>query len=317
MGSPVAVALSRYFVEPRRWTVLPGDWDGIFGRQAPLVVEIGFGSGEFLVGLARRRPEWNVVGFELSLTSIAKAARRAELADLDNVRLARVDGRFALRELFPAGSLQEVFVNFPCPWPKARHAPRRLADEGFAQALAGALKVGGEFTLVTDVGWYADSVGNTLEATGFRVQGPRPVSGGGPGTRYERKWRLAGREIFELKARLVSPVAPLRIAEGEMPHVLVRKDLGEEDFRSLTGLKETWPGGAFVVKEVAFSAGGRRVLVRVFSSDGPFQQQYFIVAASERDGWLVKLDGASVPFRTPAVKRSVYRVAALLGGRER
>ncbi len=134
---------AKYLIEPRLFAGLPPDWRWVFGREAPLVVEIGFGNGEFLAEEAANHPEFDYVGFELSLTCIEKAGRKFHAAGLGNVRVVRLDGRFGLRELFADESVREVIVNFPCPWPKARHAERRLVNEGFARTLAAVLEPGG------------------------------------------------------------------------------------------------------------------------------------------------------------------------------
>jgi tRNA (guanine-N7-)-methyltransferase len=280
-------------------------------------VEIGFGNGEFLAELARERPHWNLVGFEVALTCLKKAGTRLAQAGVENVRLARVDGKFALRELFPAESVEEVYLNFPCPWPKARHAPRRLVDREFVRILAGVLAPRGKFFLTTDVDWYAQNAAQVLrEDGGFSLRGPRPLGEGGPGTRYERKWRREGRPIFRLEAEKVAGREHVRIAEGEMPHVKLTQQVRKEEVEALVGLKESWPGGAFVVKGAYWNPAGEEGLLRVFATDQGFQQQYFLAVVRGAGGWMVKLDGATVPFRTPAVKRSVVQVAAVLEGRK-
>lgn len=311
----MAIPLQNYLIEPRTWTRLPGDWAAVFGRRAPLAVEIGFGNGEFLAWAAGQNPDTDFVGFEVALTCFVKAVGKLAQAQADNVRLARVDGRFALRELFPDGSISRVYVHFPCPWPKARHADRRLVDESLARTLAAVLASGGVFELNTDVDWYAQEASRILAEDGhFAVRGPRELGGRGPGTRYERKWRREGRRIFRVEAELVRPGNIERIAEGRMPHARVNVPVDPERLEALAGLKETWPKGAFVVREVYLAPGGDGALARAFATDQGFQQQYFIAVVREPAGWMVKLDGATVPFRTPAVKRSVAAVAAVLEG---
>ena len=309
----MALEVVRYLIEPRKWTELPGDWQAVFGRRAPLAVEIGFGNGEFLAEAATRQPDWNFVGFEVSLTCLEKTGQRLARRGLANVRLARVDGRFALRELFPDGSLARVYVHFPCPWPKARHAKRRLVNGDFVRTLAGVLEPGGVFELNTDVDWYAFEATERLQAGGwFVVHGPWVLSREGPGTRYERKWRKEGRRVVRVLAERRSPAEVNRIAEGKMPHARVNTEVKRDALYSLLNLKETWPKGAFAIKKIFFAPDGDSALLRAFSSDEGFQQHYFIAVAKGRRGWIVKLDGATVPFRTPAVKRSVAAVAAAL-----
>ncbi|MCX7750791.1 MAG: tRNA (guanosine(46)-N7)-methyltransferase TrmB [Candidatus Bipolaricaulota bacterium] len=306
---------ARYLVRPERWEGLPLPWGEVFGREAPLAVEIGFGNGEFLAEASVRQRDWNWVGFETSLTCVAKAGRKLALAGARHVRLALVDGRFGLRELFPDESVHQVFLHFPCPWPKRSHADRRVVEPGFVQTLAAVLVPGGGFRLVTDVFSYAEEAGEHLRGAGFRVEGPAELPEGGPGSRYEAKWRRQGRPIWALQAARGPKGSTLRIAEGAMPHVRIGRSIALEDGRRVVGLKEAWPGGAFVVKEAYGSPDGRVVLLRAFATDGGFEQQYFITVVPDGEGALVKLDGATVPFRTPAVKRSVAAVGAALEGR--
>lgn len=308
------VDFARYLVHPERWEELPPEWDLLFARPAQLAVEIGFGNGEFLCEAAPAHPELNWVGFETSLTCIVKAGRKLARAGAEHVRLARVDGRFALRELFPDESVERVVLHFPCPWPKRSHAERRVMDEGFARTLAAILRPAGRFELTTDVLRYAEDAAGDLAAMGFRVAGPEAVAAGGPGTRYEAKWRREGRPIWHLRAERGRKGSTLRIAEGMMPHVRVHRSVSGEAVARLGGLKEAWPGGAFVIKEAYLSPRGA-ALLRAFSTDEGFEQQYFLALVPEDGATLVKLDGAAVPFRTPAVKRSVAAVAAALEGR--
>ncbi|RLE31025.1 tRNA (guanosine(46)-N7)-methyltransferase TrmB [Candidatus Acetothermia bacterium] len=309
----MALEVARYLIEPRGWTELPGRWEEVFGRRASLAAEIGFGNGEFLAWAAAQHPDWDFVGFELALTCFVKAGRRLAQAGVDNVRLARVEGGFALRELFPDRSVSRVYVHFPCPWPKARHAGRRLVTEGLARTLAGVLAPGGVFQLNTDVDWYAQEAAGILSAAGrFSVSGPTPLEDRGPGTRYEQKWRREGRRIFRVEAVCTAPARVERIAEGGMPHAKVKGPVGREGLLSLAGLKESWPGGAFVIKEVYLSPQGDEALVRAYATDQGFQQHFLVAVVRGPEGWTVKLDGATVPFRTPAVKRTVAAVAAAL-----
>ncbi|RKX99444.1 tRNA (guanosine(46)-N7)-methyltransferase TrmB, partial [Candidatus Poribacteria bacterium] len=187
----------KYMIDPRRFEKLPLDWPEIFGRDGDLIVEIGFGSGEFLEELAALNPDKNFVGFELSLISMQKAQKRFFRRGLENVRVVLVDGRFGMRELFHDGSVSRVISNFPCPWPKKKHQKRRLIVPEFARILAAVLREGGDFELVTDELWFAEEAVERFDETGcFRIEGPvadpeRPIQ-----TRYERKWKSRGKTIY-------------------------------------------------------------------------------------------------------------------------
>ncbi|RKX51321.1 MAG: tRNA (guanosine(46)-N7)-methyltransferase TrmB, partial [Thermotoga sp.] len=116
----------KYEIKPRYEENFPLDWEKFFRRRGKLFVEIGFGNGEFLVEMARRYPEKNFVGFELSITSMVKVQRKIHDFKLENVRVVMEDGRFALREFFGDESVETVVTNFPCPWPKKAHKERRI-----------------------------------------------------------------------------------------------------------------------------------------------------------------------------------------------
>ncbi len=276
-------------------------------------MEVGFGNGEFLAEACLQYPDWNWVGFETSLTCVTKAARKLAAAGATNVRLVLTDGKFALRELFADESVHRVYVHFPCPWPKARHAHRRLVDREFVCILSGVLAPQGEFVLVTDVEDYARQSAGLLQENGFAVQGPEVVPQRGPGTRYEVRWRKFGRTIWRLVARRGPKGQVHRIAEGAVPHAKVPVPFDpHRSLAQLTGLKEAWGGGAFFVKEGFLSPDGKSTLFRSFATDGDFQQQYFLLVVREKGGTMVKLDEATLPFRTPAVKRSVLACAKRL-----
>jgi len=280
------------------------------------VVEIGFGSGEFLEELAASYPHINFVGFEVSLISATKAQKRFYRRGLENVRVVLVDARFGMRELFPDESVSRVIANFPCPWPKRKHEERRLVVPEFAKTLAAVLKTGGDFELVTDEIWFAEEAVRNFGETGcFDVEGPivnpqRPVQ-----TRYERKWRAQGKDIYLVRFVKRRGLKVERIAGGrEMPHYFVSREVNLEELRKLVGLKYAEGESVFVIKEVFSSPSGEEFLLRAFSSDAGFGQQYFIKVVRAGRGWLVKLDSASLPYRTSAVKLSVYKVGRLLNG---
>ncbi|QAA76408.1 MAG: tRNA (guanine(46)-N(7))-methyltransferase [Candidatus Bipolaricaulis sibiricus] len=311
-GYPRRVDFVRYLVRPELWEDLPADWAELFGRDAPLGVEIGFGNGEFLAETACAHPEWNWVGFETSLTCVVKAGRKLAQVGASHVRLGLVDGRFALRELFADETVDRVCVHFPCPWPKRSHAERRVMDVGFALTLATVLRFRGRFELTTDVHSYAQGAASDLGDAGFQVSGPEELASVGPGSRYEAKWRRQGRRIWRLVAERGTKGSTLRTAEGTMPHARLGKPVTGDDIRAVVGLKDVWTGGAFVVKGAYLSSDGREGILRLFATDCGFEQQYLIAVRREDGATMVKLDGAAVPFRTPAVKRSVAAVAAAL-----
>ena len=125
---------------------LPIDWAAL-SSTGKVIVEIGFGNGEFLEFLGRSNPDKLVVGVEVSQWCAAKGARRVLAAGLANVRIMHGDARFLLRRCFAPESVEKVYMNFPCPWPKARHAQRRVTVPAFAGLINYLLVPGGSFEL--------------------------------------------------------------------------------------------------------------------------------------------------------------------------
>ena len=187
-----------------------GDSDGP-GR--PLHFEIGFGSGEHLAYRADLLPDHGFIGAEPFLNGVVGALTHVRDAHLANVRLHMGDALEVL-ERVPDGALSFVYLLHPDPWPKARHAKRRMVNHGPLDIIAAKLKPGGEFRLGTDdptycrwsmmimnqrrdFEWLAGSAKDFLT---------RP--GGWPQTRYEAKARRKGHEVWYFRYRRVSGSAP-------------------------------------------------------------------------------------------------------------
>src|SRR5215470_652303 len=148
----------------------PVDWAQRFGRQAPLVVEIGFGNGEFLVREAQAHPERNFVGIEQEWASVQRGLRRIAQAQVTNVRVLLVDARIALERLFTPQTVQRVYALFPCPWPKERHVKHRLFARTFLTLLNSRLASEGTVHMVTDHVPYLHWVLAQVSDTGFAAQ---------------------------------------------------------------------------------------------------------------------------------------------------
>lgn len=174
-----------------------------FGREAPLVVEIGCGVGEATGVLAAARPDVNVLALEVWRPGVAASLAEVAAAGADNVRFCSVDAAWCLEHLVPEGGLAELWTFFPDPWPKTRHHKRRLVSAPFAAMVASRLESGGRWRLATDWGDYAEQMLEVLDAEpaleGGRVErwAERPV------TKFERKGREAGRSITDLTYRKV------------------------------------------------------------------------------------------------------------------
>jgi tRNA (guanine-N7-)-methyltransferase len=179
----------------------PLDARGLFGDDRPLEFEIGFGGGEHLAGQAGTRPAHGFIGCEPFLNGVVGALNHIRDDKLDNVRLHMGDALDALERL-PDASLTRVYLLHPDPWRKARHAKRRMVNDGPLDMIAAKLKPGCEFRLGTDDPTYCrwammvmnrrrDFVWQAESTADFLT---RPADW--PETRYERKARRQGHEVW-------------------------------------------------------------------------------------------------------------------------
>ena len=174
----------------------------LFGRDAPLVVEIGSGTGEAVVAAAAEHPERNFLAVEVFVAGLARTLRRIEDAGLSNVRLAEANAVEVLEHMLPPGSVEELWIFFPDPWHKAKHTKRRLVRDGFSAVAANALRPGGRMRLATDWEDYAFQMREVLDAAPeFTSEHPgdwAPRFDGRTLTVFERKAAKAGRRIHDL-----------------------------------------------------------------------------------------------------------------------
>ena len=291
-------------------------------KSGPIVVEIGFGNGEFLLRLAAAKTDFLVVGMEISQWCIVKAARRALAINACNVRILHGDARYLLSYAFEPGSISEAFMNFPCPWPKKRHEGRRVTQAGFAALLRSRLTEGGAFNLATDVDWYAEETAKVFsEMGGFAVSAPERNGTPEYTTKYERKWRAMGRDIYTLRAvKAVAPAEGEKIVEEKMPSL--GEDAGETahgpaapDLRaalsSLEGENIEGPGYIAAFRGTFIGERGQS-LVRVISADEGFEQHFYL-RIREKDGKIqVSADTVGKPYHTPGVRAAVRHAAKRL-----
>lgn len=182
-----------------------GDPARIFGREAPLVVEIGSGQGHAIVHAASRTPGTDFIAVEVFTGGLARTMLRAEEEGVRNLRLIEANAPEVLEHFLPSASVDELWVFFPDPWPKTRHHKRRLVDGDFAGIAARALRPGGLLRLATDWQEYADQMREVLDAAeGFErdFEGEwAPRFDGRVLTAFERKGVDKGRAIRDLAYR--------------------------------------------------------------------------------------------------------------------
>jgi len=165
-----AVDLSRHLIG------LEGGWSAaeVFGRSAPLEVEVGSGKGLFLLRAATARPDRDFLGIELAERYARFAAARLARADVPNARVASADALKIFHEVFSPSSIAAVHVYFPDPWWKKRHRKRRVMNDVFLRDVERVLLPGGELHFWTDVAEYFEDGLRVLQSTS--LEGPMPVA---------------------------------------------------------------------------------------------------------------------------------------------
>ena len=200
--------------QERAWTELwprygietggePVDFTAVFGRAAPLTLEIGFGNGESLLALAAAHPERDYVGIEVHRPGIGHLMLRAEELGLGNLRAICRDAVEVLQQCVAAGSLDELLLYFPDPWPKKRHHKRRIVQPPFVALVASRLRPGGVLRMATDWQPYAEHMLEVASGcAALRNESPdgsfvaRPESR--PVTKFERRGPRLGHGTWDL-----------------------------------------------------------------------------------------------------------------------
>jgi tRNA (guanine-N7-)-methyltransferase len=182
-------------------------WTALFGRRAPVEIEIGCGDGAFLLAYAARHPERDFFGVERSPAKARRLHARLAHCGLTNVRTVRGDATCMVPTIVPRASVAIYHVYFPDPWPKRGHAFRRIFSAGFIAALAETLVEGGRVHVATDVADYSTRIrtGMIGDARFAEIAG----DGTHPGlqTSFARKYRAAGRALYTATFRAVQPAA--------------------------------------------------------------------------------------------------------------
>src|SRR5215472_16472200 len=184
----------------------------IFGSSAPLEIELGAGTGDFIIARAAEFPEHNFLAIESSGVVARMLAVRCGGAQLRNLRVARMDGRTLVNLMIGHESVSAYHIYFPDPWPKERHHKRRLFTPYLVANLERTLAPGGTLYVATDVGAYAGEIFAMLDATAL-VRSPGEVPGSTK-TAFGRKFSASGKAIHA-RAYRKSPARETRRFEKD------------------------------------------------------------------------------------------------------
>lgn len=176
---------------------------GVFGRQGPLTLEIGFGNGDSLAAMATQEPETDFVGIEVHRPGVGRLLRQIEQRELTNVRIFSHDAVEVLSRCIDDHSLDRILLFFPDPWPKKKHHKRRIVQHGFVQLVARKLKPGGIFHMATDWQPYAEHMMEVMQVSllfgneaGKGRYSSRPAYR--PVTKFEQRGKRLGHRVWDL-----------------------------------------------------------------------------------------------------------------------
>jgi tRNA (guanine-N7-)-methyltransferase len=294
----------------------PTDWTKLFGTVQPLIVEIGFGYGAFLVHLARQNPAANVVGVEIANKCLAAGEAAVERHQLVNVRIVHSTAETALHHLFTPASITQIHINFPDPWFKKKHGHRRLMQRDTLDAMINRLRPGGWLYLATDIIEYAEmsaellaetpGLSNTLD-TPWVLSMPGRVS-----TKYEGKAQREGRECYYFayqRNTLPAPDVPV-VEELEMPHIVFKTPLTMDEIMAKFSESEHLVGNTHIHLINAYR-GTHVVLFEVYVKEPTIDQRVAIVLSKRPEDQEFTLKLGMIGHPRPTY--GLHRATAILG----
>ncbi len=330
-SNPASFNLASFSLEGMRlpW---PMPWPDVFGRAAPLLIEIGFGGGSFLIDLAQRQPVANVVGVERAHHSITDTERRVIKCALRNVRLIRMDAVAMLAYLCEPASIDTLYINFPDPFPKKAHTHRRLLNPFTLALIATRLKTGALLSIATDVPAYAESIAHDLANTAGLIN-RHPTAwltalADRHTTRYERKAQELGdtNHYFEWE-RSTAEVPPISLTsvpaqihvveEKAMPNVVLETPLTLDAILESFSMRE-YERGATHVRWLGiyrnYTLSG--LLIDAFINEPLLEQRLGIAIVPQHDSqhaatgrYVVRLDPLGYPRPTRGTHSAIKMAA--------
>ena len=202
-GSREVIAESPYVVPEDTLEACPGTWHEIFGNDHPIHIEIGMGKGRFLNTLAKQNPQINYVGIEKYSSVLLRAIQKMEEDELPNLKFIRMDAE-DIDKVFGKGEVDRIYLNFSDPWPKDRHAKRRLPSRQFLARYDVILKKEGTLEFKTDNRPLFDFAIEELEPAGWKAQvitydlhNDAALMEGNVMTEYEEKFSSVGNPIYK------------------------------------------------------------------------------------------------------------------------
>ena len=200
-GSREVIADSPFVMPEDELFEHSGGWNKIFGNDNPIFIEIGMGKGRFIHTMAKLHPELNYIGIEKYSSVLLRALQKMSEDELPNLRFIRMDAE-DIAKVFAEGEIEGIYLNFSDPWPKDRHAKRRLTSKEFLARYNVIMKRGGRLEFKTDNRDLFDFSLNELDAAGWHtdavtydLHGDGKLMDGNVMTEYEERFSSQGNPI--------------------------------------------------------------------------------------------------------------------------
>lgn len=200
-GSREVIAESEYVVREEGLKECPGKWREIFGNDRPIHIEIGMGKGKFIHTMAGEHPQINYVGIEKYSSVLIRAVQKMQRDELPNLKFIRMEAE-EIHQVFGEGEVQRIYLNFSDPWPKDRHAKRRLPSREFLARYEKILDRDGWIEFKTDNRELFDFAVEELEPAGWEARvltydlhADEKLMEGNVMTEYEEKFSAMGNPI--------------------------------------------------------------------------------------------------------------------------
>ncbi|MCA9927899.1 MAG: tRNA (guanosine(46)-N7)-methyltransferase TrmB [Anaerolineales bacterium] len=301
----------------------PTNWTAVFQRDAPLVIEIGFGGGHFLIDLAQKRPFANILGIEISIPSLRRGAQKARVAGVENVRVVQSNAWYVLWALCAPETVTAVFINFPDPWPKTNHHHRRIISDRFLQLLATRMQPGGTLDIATDHAEYAAWItGHMLRTPYFESCLPAPFTTEDNErlrTKYELTAIAEGRTChyykYQRNAAPAENVFPVP-KDLPMPHVVLHIPVNLETIRdSFERDQVSFDTIHLSLTELYQARDEPKLFIEAYVKEEPLTQRIGVVVRQlQPDAYIISLHEVGFPKVTIGVHLTIARVVTWILG---
>jgi len=296
----------------------PADWSMHFGREAMLIVEVGFGDSTFLTHLGRKYPKSNVLGLEISRPAINKAKKRIEEAKLGNIRLLKASAQVVLWFLCDFRSIEALYINFPDPWPKPGHHERRVINERFLELAATRMKPGALLRIATDHEEYADWINCCLQQSSYFTSSSKQPYIIGEANRINTKYEriaLAERKAcyyFEWERNETVSANFFRFPkELPVPHVVLHLSMTAGEI-SRHFVPRSYSEDRFSIRLINLyhSPSRQTLVVDAYVREDPLEQRVFLMAKRrENDEYIVQLHEVGFPRPTSGIHFAIQYFA--------